>query len=129
MSITLRLGDLGDRDLPGRVWSSRPSLPISALVPADAIAMFDLRWQEVRSDHLLKQFAVLPRPATVLRNLGVSLDTAETVIAFSTSLDASNGGDTLIVSSPTSFASSTLPLRAIPDCELWRSVEGLRGSR
>jgi hypothetical protein len=70
------------------------------LVPAEAIAMVDLRWTEVRSDGLLKQFAVLPRPADVLRSLGVSIDSAESVVAFSTSLESSGGGDTLIVSSP-----------------------------
>jgi hypothetical protein len=100
VSITLRIAWGSMAVFCLAACGQRAQLPVSALVPSDAIAMLDLRWQEARSDHLLKQFAVLPRPATVIRSLGVSLDTAETVIAFSTSLDASNGGDTLIVSSP-----------------------------
>jgi len=77
----------------------RARLPVNALVPSHAIAMLELRWQEARSDRVLTQFTALPRPATVIHGLGVTLDAAETVIAFSTSLDGSDGGDTLIVSS------------------------------
>jgi hypothetical protein len=100
VSITSRLAVSSAAVICMAACGPRTSPPINALVPADAIAMSELRWQDVRSDRLLKQFAVLPRPATVLHSLGVSLDTAETVIAFSTSLDASSG-DALIVSSPT----------------------------
>jgi hypothetical protein len=62
--------------------------------------MIDLRWSEVRSDDLLKQFAVLPRPVAVLRSLGLSMDSVESSVAFSSALDSSGGGDALIVASP-----------------------------
>jgi hypothetical protein len=78
--------------------SERPSVPPSALVPADAIGMLDLRWAEVRSDPLLSQFAVLPPPAAVLRRLGLSIEAADQVIAFSTL--PSRSGDDRIMESP-----------------------------
>jgi hypothetical protein len=79
--------------------SQRRPLPVNALVPSDAVAMVDVRWQETRSDRRFRQFGLASLEGAVA-NVGISLEKAERLIVFSSSLAGSRDSETVIVSSP-----------------------------